>query len=96
MVQITLPYFLIAAVILFIILFVSQGKTQECFVSGENIRMEPDYNYFFSKCLQSYPIAFRGPTNSGYYTCVRKTDELLRNMGQGCDICYNNDQRSRP
>lgn len=88
MVKVSAPYLIAAAVILIIILFVSQGKTQECFVSGENARMEPEYNYYFSKCMQSYPIAFRGPINSGYYTCQRKTDELLRNLGQGCDYCY--------
>lgn len=92
MVQISTPYLIGALVLLFFILYVLQGKTQECFVSGENVRMEPAYNYYFSKCLQSYPIAFRGPINSGYYTCLRKTDELLRNMGNGtqqpCDYYY--------
>ena len=71
-----------------IIVFVAiMGKNKEHFVEGENIYMEPEYNTEFEKCLQAYPIPFRGPINSGWYGCVRQTDDLLKNLGQPCGRC---------
>lgn len=83
---------LILIAIFYILLTMPRNKGgNEHFVSGENAYMEPEFNYYFSKCLQSYPIAFRGPVNDGYYTCLRKTEAALKNLGQGCEFCYNKD-----
>jgi len=79
----------VALLIILMIFSLSCGVKHEKFVSGESIYMEPEYNYYFSKCLQSYPIAFRGPINDGWYTCSRKTEELLKDLGSSCDYCYN-------
>jgi len=92
--------FILGILILAILLLIVMGKNRkhEKFVEGESVYMEPEYNYYFSKCLQSYPIAFRGPINDGWYSCARKTEELLKNLGQGCrgnqknkmcEFCYN-------
>ena len=75
----------IAAIVLFILIVPLRSHYNEQFVAGENAYMEPEFNVEFEKCLQAYPIPFRGPINSGWYGCLRQTDELLKNLGQPCE-----------
>lgn len=88
-----LIFILVLAAIFYVLILKPENtrKRSENFLSGENAYMEPEFNYYFNKCLQSYPIAFRGPINDGYYTCLRKTEAALKGLGQGCEFCYNKD-----
>ena len=86
--------FILGVLVLLLIIYVlvlRPKNKSENFLSGDYAYMEPEFDYYFNKCLQSYPIAFRGPINDGYYTCLRKTEAALKGLGQGCEFCYNKD-----